>query len=89
MNAVTGVWTTLVTSLGSLNKCEFTPNGNFAILTSISGAWIWSVDSAATVLVPTLATWPVVSAAMSVVSIACTWSVVSDAMVEVVRLLIW
>ena len=48
MNAVTGVWTTLVTSLGSLNKCEFTPDGNFAILTSISGAWIWSVAQGTT-----------------------------------------
>lgn len=43
MSVATGSWTTLVTNLGSLSKCEFTPDGNFVVLTSISGAWLWSV----------------------------------------------
>jgi hypothetical protein len=33
----TGAWSVVSTTLTSLNKCTFTPDGNFVVLTAITG----------------------------------------------------
>jgi hypothetical protein len=39
----TGAWSVVSTTLTSLNKCTFTPDGNFAVLTAITGTWLYSI----------------------------------------------
>lgn len=39
----TGTWSVVSTVLSSLIKCTFTPEGNFAIVTSASGPWMYSL----------------------------------------------
>jgi hypothetical protein len=39
----TGAWSVVSITLTSLNKCKFTPDGNFVILTAITGTWMYSM----------------------------------------------
>ena len=40
----TSTWSTVSTTLTSLIKCTFTPDGNFVVLTSITGTWLYSMS---------------------------------------------
>jgi len=42
-NTATGVWSLLSTDVSSLNKCSFTPDGNFVFLTTSSNTWVYSM----------------------------------------------
>ena len=39
----TGEWSTVSTTITSLNKCKFTPDGNFVVQTAFSGTWLYSM----------------------------------------------
>jgi len=39
----TGEWSTVSTTVASLNKCKFTPDGNFVVQTAFSGTWLYSM----------------------------------------------
>ena len=43
LNAATRMWTTITTVLSSINQCTFTPDGNFVVLTTTTGTWLYGM----------------------------------------------
>jgi hypothetical protein len=39
----TRTWSVVTSAISSLNKCTFTPDGNFALLTNLAGTWLYSM----------------------------------------------
>jgi hypothetical protein len=45
-NTQTGAWTTILTDPASINRCTFTPDGNFVFLTTSSSIFVYSMTDA-------------------------------------------
>ena len=53
LNSATKAWTTITTFLPSISQCTFTPDGNFVVLTTTTGTWLYGMTDASLVKIIT------------------------------------